>query len=1584
MCKRMSSVNSRLPHTWYFVFLICRQAEPSKLNSQVNCTYITRKISKYDLLGFVVILLIKMQLVNSQVLPEISDIVEFSYPEEQVPLLRKTREVNTGKVEYIVIVEVNASEVILFDQVKASADSITPLQIDNITNISGLDIRAVCQPNNTQYQCTCVDQYVWSYNNCITYNNCDNLNDGTCTCISAIPSDGQVCLPKTGYTTTPATTANTTIPVTTAITTTPATTANTTIPVTTAITTTPATTANTTTPATTAITTTPATTANTTIPVTTAITTTPATTAITTTPATTANTTIPVTTANTTIPVTTAITTTPATTANTTTPATTANTTIPVTTAITTTPATTANTTPATTANTTTPATTANTTIPVTTAITTTPATTAITTTPATTANTTIPVTTANTTTPVTTANTTIPVTTAITTTPVTTANTTIPVTTANTTTPVTTAITTTPATTANTTIPVTTANTTTPVTTAITTTPVTTANTTIPVTTANTTIPVTTAITTTPATTANTTTPVTTANTTTPATTANTTIPVTTAITTTPVTTANTTTPVTTANTTTPVTTANTTIPVTTAITTTPATTAITTTPATTANTTTPVTTANTTIPVTTAITTPGTKANTTIPATKANTTTPGTKANTTTPGTKANTTTPGTKANTTTPATKANTTTPPTTTTTTTTTAAITTPAQNNKVLRLSLKLNQSFDFELLSKSSTTYKSYETKIKNSIEKSYKNVPGYQLNSATVTGFRPGSVFADFSINTTSTNIDLASASQQLATNLRNNGFSVSDDLLRQNENNGIKWTLNEIQLQQSEQYVINNTELTVKNAGPSNSGQYSCIATVNSLPYTIWQMITIQPYPNIQVTSDKTLECQDTTISLQCCVQGVYQVKWTDPKICNSLSKGGCISCDYKINKEECQATEQTKTVSCQLTQPISESSYNSKTIKINVTNQNFDCSDNVFGAGILGATQTSNCPGDMVGYQVAQCSSSKQWNITEDKCVLRAIQNLKDEAETLQVAGIPQFMASLSSNATSQTQNLIDSAATITTIVDILTIVSDLSQTTFVSQTIMTDFLKTAEVIGTDGSSHTWESLNKNDTTSNASNILLNATESIARRLLDDNFLITTNFTYLKKESITAPFSEDFGKNLTTHINIPVTSAKMFLTVIISSAFNNILPVRTLTNNDSNQTGTKINGDVVLTETTSKINNISLSFKIMNTTLGNPQCVFWNFSLLNGVGGWDSTGCQLKLLGNESEKYTCECNHTTSFSILMSPFTLDKNKAIILDYITYIGVGISMGSLVLCLIIEIIIWKLVTRNDTSYMRHVSIVNIAVSLLIADICFIIGAAVVKQEGPCSTATFFMHFFYLALFFWMLLSALLLLYRTLMVFSRMTRGAMMGIGFTVGYGAPLIIAVITVASTAGNKGYIQQDYNCWLNWSKTKALLAFVIPALTIVAINFLVLIVVLFKMMRRGVNASTQPDEKHSLVVIAKCVAILTPLFGLTWGFGIGTLVSSNFGIHVVFAFLNSLQGFFILLFGLLLDSKVREALAGKFSLRNLSSGHTRSTSAGPTSSSGFPFMQRLRQRYVYNVQQNSGNTASASNSSYAPINT
>lgn len=521
---------------------------------------------------------------------------------------------------------------------------------------------------------------------------------------------------------------------------------------------------------------------------------------------------------------------------------------------------------------------------------------------------------------------------------------------------------------------------------------------------------------------------------------------------------------------------------------------------------------------------------------------------------------------------------------------------------------------------------------------------------------------------------------------------------------------------------------------------------------------------------------------------------------------------------------------------------------------------------------------------------------------------------------------------------------------------------------------NFLKTVDVLVSDKAAASWQSLTKENTSIS----LLSAIENVTDRLSDVDFTFTETFIELNRTVIKNSYR---GKsnlpNSTTEILIPQVLKTTSLTVLVFAKLGKVLPSR-----NSGNLVSHINGNVVIVKVNETLNNISFTFDITDQSLVNPQCVFWNFNL----NAWDSTGCEAKPSGNETGKITCECNHTTTFSILM----FNPNDHIALDYITYIGVSISMASLILCLIIESIMWKSIndTSNYTSYMRHVSIVNIVVSLLIANICFIIGAAIAEPEQPtsvgrCSPVVFFMHFFYLALFFWMLISALLLFYRTVMVshghgqsWSQMLKAKMMVIAFIVGYGAPLLIAVITVASTAGQENYISKRNSCWLNWYESKALLAFVIPALTILAINLVVLIVVLYKMLGRGV-ASIQRDEKHALVVIAICVAILTPFFGLTWGFGIGTMVSQDFGMHVVFALLNSLQGFFILVFGTLLDNKILEAVAGGLSLRNHTnfnhSNRTRITSEIPSSSSGDSMALRRR-----NVNDSRGSRSSIASSS------
>lgn len=408
-----------------------------------------------------------------------------------------------------------------------------------------------------------------------------------------------------------------------------------------------------------------------------------------------------------------------------------------------------------------------------------------------------------------------------------------------------------------------------------------------------------------------------------------------------------------------------------------------------------------------------------------------------------------------------------------------------------------------------------------------------------------------------------------------------------------------------------------------------------------------------------------------------------------------------------------------------------------------------------------------------------------------------------------------------------------------------------------------------------------------------------ETITSYLTNDSFNIDTPSIILNKTTFKNTFMADFDSSV--EIDIPTSDGRSkFITVVTFASMDNVLPAR----DKGNSSIYVINGRVVLVQSSGTVDNVSFTFDIINNTLGNAQCVFWNFSLFSGLGGWDNGGC---VLVSSNTNVTCNCNHLTSFSILMSPNTIFD---IVLDYITYIGVGISMASLVICLIIEAIIWRKIRRNTTSYLRHVSIVNIAVSLLIADIWFIIGAAIsdakTVNQPACTAATFFIHFFYLALFFWMLASALLLFYRTVSVFDGgLSKTSMLAIGFSLGYGGPLIIAVITIAVTAPQKAYIRDAGVCWLNWDKSKALLAFVIPALTIVVINLLILLVVIYKMLRRRVGDSAQAAERHVLVVIARSLAVLTPFFGLTWGLGAGTLAHpNNRGINISFAFFNSLQ--------------------------------------------------------------------------------
>ncbi|XP_043543411.1 adhesion G-protein coupled receptor F1-like isoform X1 [Chiloscyllium plagiosum] len=576
---------------------------------------------------------------------------------------------------------------------------------------------------------------------------------------------------------------------------------------------------------------------------------------------------------------------------------------------------------------------------------------------------------------------------------------------------------------------------------------------------------------------------------------------------------------------------------------------------------------------------------------------------------------------------------------------------------------------------------------------------------------------------------------------------------------------------------------------------------------------------------------------------------------------------------------------------------------------------------------------------GIMKIRCGKNGMYKL--DFCISEEIYKILEVTKGSNLEDI--FSSLLRNLSIAVTEVNVNTAGNIQAVVDILTSISNLGVN--VTETDMTHFLKTVSEVLSSQSIEAWRNITAVNGHS-ASSQLLKSVENfnIHFRMQNDTFIKTEiNLVFKAYRNRRRFIDETFHNISAEYSNL---SANVFIssdefkdkpnaTVIIVAypVWIDILP------NTTTFDGNFLINSLVLTLNISKPINVKMTFSPRNRTLdfNTAVCGFWDFT---GRGAWNDTGCKSEI--NE-ENITCHCDHFTSFSILMSPDTKDSPA---LNYITSIGVAISIGSLLITIIIEAIVWKHVTKNKTSYIRHVGILNIAVNLLVADVWFIVASAVEPGTRACTAATFFIHFFYLALFFWMLTLGLLLAYRLLFPFHDLSRSVMMGISFAVGYLPPLIISIITIGVTFPRNSYTREGA-CWLGWETEYPLLAFVIPALVIIAINVIILFIVIFKLLRPtiGDRSRANNQEREMFKRIVRSVAVLTPILGLTWAFGIPTFQQgSPVAFHYIFTILNAFQGFFILVFGTFMDNKVREAL-----LKKISMGGFSSIAKLPSSSSG-----------------------------------
>ncbi|TRY82012.1 hypothetical protein DNTS_021853 [Danionella cerebrum] len=338
-------------------------------------------------------------------------------------------------------------------------------------------------------------------------------------------------------------------------------------------------------------------------------------------------------------------------------------------------------------------------------------------------------------------------------------------------------------------------------------------------------------------------------------------------------------------------------------------------------------------------------------------------------------------------------------------------------------------------------------------------------------------------------------------------------------------------------------------------------------------------------------------------------------------------------------------------------------------------------------------------------------------------------------------------------------------------------------------------------------------------------------------------------------------------------------------------------------------------------------------MNIRLGFPNdegssvtmtCVFWNITEQR----WSEDGCDF-VEGPGNIGY-CDCNHLTSFSMLMSKHSVSMP---FLDQITYIGLGVSICSLIVYIIIEVLVWGAVVKSNLSHFRHTALLNISLSLLLADCSFLASSfPSILNDTLCLVLVVAKHYFFLAMFFWMLALSVMLVHQLIFVFSRIGKKVYMILGFTIGYFCPTVTVAVTYVyyDKATDIPYYSTK-TCWLTYQSTMqgSIHAFLFPVGAIVLVNMASMMVVIATVLKPSGAETNKKGDKEAAKSIIKVILFLTPVFGGTWVLGLFVFLMDDFTqfvtyiVHYAFTIVNSLQGFFILLTGCFAEKRVRDEI-------------------------------------------------------------
>ncbi|CAG5874195.1 unnamed protein product [Menidia menidia] len=321
----------------------------------------------------------------------------------------------------------------------------------------------------------------------------------------------------------------------------------------------------------------------------------------------------------------------------------------------------------------------------------------------------------------------------------------------------------------------------------------------------------------------------------------------------------------------------------------------------------------------------------------------------------------------------------------------------------------------------------------------------------------------------------------------------------------------------------------------------------------------------------------------------------------------------------------------------------------------------------------------------------------------------------------------------------------------------------------------------------------------------------------------------------------------------------------------------------------------------------------------------CVYWDFELNSGSGGWNSDGCSVQ--NSTDDETICGCNHLTSFAILLAldrEPSISREQATILTFITYIGCGVSAIFLSITLLTYLTFGKLRKDIPSNILIH-----LCTALLFLNLVFLVDAWLAlypDAEGLCISTAWFLHYFLLASFTWMGLEGVHMYLTIVKVFNSHISRYMLKFSL-LGWGVPMIVVIIVIAIDKNNYGLVSygrftdgtSDEFCWLT-NDVAFYVAVVAYYCVIFVFNVIMFILVLVQI-RRIKRQNPHNAQHRTTLQDIRSVAGITILLGLTWGFAFFSWGPVNLAFMYLFAIFNSLQGLFIFLFHCAVKENVRK---------------------------------------------------------------